>query len=58
MLITTTDEVDVLLLSLAVPPDIAVTECLPEQRVVDACIEIYQPVCGMSVFKQMEQMSS
>ncbi len=46
VLITTTDEVDGLLLSLAVPLDIAVTECLPEQRDVDACIEIYQPVCG------------
>ncbi len=46
VLITTTDEVDGLLLYLAVPPDIAVTECLPEQRDVDACIEIYQPVCG------------
>ncbi len=46
VLITTTEEVDGLLLSLAVPPDIAVTECLPEQRDVDACIEIYQPVCG------------
>jgi hypothetical protein len=22
------------------------TECLPEQRDVDACIEIYQPVCA------------
>lgn len=21
-------------------------DCLPEQRVVDVCIEIYQPVCG------------
>jgi len=46
VLITTTDEVDGLLLSLAAPSDIAVTECLPEQREVDACIEIYQPVCG------------
>ncbi len=46
VLITTTDEVDRLLLSLAAPLDIAVTECLPEQRGVDACIEIYQPVCG------------
>jgi len=46
VLITTTDEVDGLLLSLVVPLDIAVTECLPEQRDVDACIEIYQPVCG------------
>ena len=25
---------------------IAVTECLPEQRDVEACIEIYQPVCA------------
>ncbi len=23
-----------------------VTKCLPEQRKVDLCIEIYQPVCG------------
>jgi len=47
VLITTTDEVDELLLSLrAAPLDLAVTECLPEQRDVDACIEIYQPVCG------------
>jgi len=46
MLITTTDEVDGLLLFLGVPLDLAVTECLPEQRVVDACIEIYQPVCA------------
>jgi hypothetical protein len=47
VLITTTDEVDGLLLSLrAAPLDLAVTECLPEQRGVDACIEIYQPVCG------------
>ncbi len=46
MLIATTDEVDGLLLFLGVPLDLAVTECLPEQRVVDACIEIYQPVCA------------
>jgi len=46
MLITTTYEVDGLLLSLAAPLAIAGTECLPEQRGVDACIEIYQPVCG------------
>jgi hypothetical protein len=46
VLITTTDEVDGLLLSLGVPLDLAVTECLPEQRDVDACIEIYQPVCA------------
>ncbi len=46
VLITTTDEVDGLLLFLSAPPDLAVTECLPEQRNVDACIEIYQPVCG------------
>ena len=46
VLITTTNDVDGLLLSLAAPLDIAVTECLPEQRDVDACIEIYQPVCG------------
>ena len=46
VLITTTDEVDGLLLFLGAPLDLAVTECLPEQRDVDACIEIYQPVCG------------
>ncbi len=46
VLITTTDEVDGLLLSLGVTLDLGVTECLPEQRDVDACIEIYQPVCG------------
>ena len=46
VLITTADEVDGLLLSLGTPLDLAVTECLPEQRDVDACIEIYQPVCG------------
>ncbi len=46
VLITTTDEVDGLLLNLGAPPGPAVTECLPEQRNVDACIEIYQPVCG------------
>ncbi len=46
LLITTTNEVDGLLLYLGVPLDLAVTECLPEQRVVDACIEIYQPVCA------------
>ena len=46
VLITTTDEVDGLLLSLSAPLDPAVTECLPEQRDVNACIEIYQPVCG------------
>ena len=45
-LIATTDEVDGLLLFLGVPLDLAVTECLSEQRDVDACIEIYQPVCG------------
>ncbi len=43
---TTTDEVDGLLLSLGAPRDLVVTACLPEQRDVDACIEIYQPVCG------------
>jgi hypothetical protein len=47
VLITTTDEVDGLLLYLGAPPDLAVTECLPEQRNVDACIEIYQPVCAV-----------
>ena len=46
LLITTPDEVDGLLLSLGAPLDLVVTECLPEQRDVDACIEIYQPVCG------------
>ncbi len=46
VLITTTDEVDGLLLFLGAPLDLAVTECLPEQRDVDACIEIYQPVCA------------
>jgi len=43
---TTTDHVDDLLVSLRAPPELAVTECLPEQRNVDACIEIYQPVCA------------
>jgi hypothetical protein len=46
VLITTTDEVDGLLLYLGTPQGLAVTECLPEQRNVDACIEIYQPVCA------------
>jgi hypothetical protein len=46
VLIITTDDVDGLLLLLGAPPDLAVTECLPEQRNVDACIEIYQPVCA------------
>ncbi len=46
VLITTTDDVDGLLLFLSAPPDLAVTECLPEQRNVGACIEIYQPVCA------------
>ncbi len=46
MLIATTDEVDGLLLYLGAPLDLSVSECLPEQRVVDACIEIYQPVCA------------
>jgi len=45
-LIATTDEVDGLLLYLGAPTDFSVTECLPEQRNVDACIEIYQPVCA------------
>lgn len=44
--ITTSEEVDDLLISLGAPPELAVTACLPEQRNVDACIEIYQPVCG------------
>jgi len=46
VLITTTDEVDGLLLFLGAPLDLVVTECLLEQRDVDACIEIYQPVCA------------
>jgi len=46
VLIITTDDVEGLLLFLSAPPDLAVTECLPEQRNVDACIEIYQPVCA------------
>jgi hypothetical protein len=46
LLIITTDDVDGLLLFLTAPADLAVTECLPEQRNVDACIEIYQPVCA------------
>jgi hypothetical protein len=46
VLITTTDEVDGLLLYLGTPLDLSVTECLPEQRNVGACIEIYQPVCA------------
>ncbi len=46
VLIITTDDVDGLLLLLSAPQDLAVTECLPEQRNVDACIEIYQPVCA------------
>jgi len=46
MLIATTDEIDGLLLYLGAPLDLSVTECLPEQRNVGACIEIYQPVCA------------
>ncbi len=46
MLITIMDEVDRLLRFLGTPLDLAGTECLPEQRNVDACIEIYQPVCA------------
>ena len=46
VLITTTDEVDGLQLFLGTPLDFTVTECLPAQRDVDACIEIYQPVCA------------
>jgi hypothetical protein len=46
VLIITTDHVDGLLLLLSAYPDLAVAECLPEQRNVDACIEIYQPVCA------------
>jgi len=44
--IITRDEIDGLLLFLGAPLDLMVTECLPEQRNVDACIEIYQPVCA------------
>jgi hypothetical protein len=57
VLITTTDEVDGLLQGawygrrvlafLRKPLDLAVTACLPEQRDVDACIEIYQPMCAL-----------
>ena len=46
VLIITTNDVDGLLLLLSAPRNLAVTECLPEQRNVDACIEIYQPVCA------------
>jgi hypothetical protein len=46
VMITTTDEVDRLLLYLGAPASLAVTECSPEQRDVEACIEIYQPVCA------------
>ena len=46
VLVTTTDEIDGLLLFLGAPLNLKVTECLPEQRDVDACIEIYQPVCA------------
>jgi len=46
MLITTMDDVDGLLLFLRTPLGLAGTECLPDQRNVDACIEIYQPVCA------------
>jgi len=45
-LFTTKEEIDGLLLFLGAPPDLVVVECLPEQRDVDACIEIYQPVCA------------
>jgi hypothetical protein len=31
------------------PTDCEFTECLPEQKNADACIEIYQPVCGKYV---------
>ena len=44
--VVTTDEVDRLLLLLGAPSDVLVTKCLPEQRNLDACIEIYQPVCA------------
>jgi len=46
VLVTTEDEVDRLLFFLGAPQDSVVTECLPEQRNVDACIEIFQPVCA------------
>ena len=46
VLITTTDEVDGLLRYLGAPLDVAGTKCLPEQRGIDACVEIYQPVCA------------
>ncbi len=48
-MITTTDEVDGLLLLLGTPLNPTATKCLPEQRNVDACIEIYQPVCATVV---------
>lgn len=44
--ITTADGVDSLLLFLGTPQDSAVVECLPEQRNVDVCIAIHQPVCA------------
>ena len=43
--VVTTEDVDGLLLFAGAASD-AVTKCLSEQRNVDACIEIYQPVCG------------
>ena len=44
--ITTTGEVDGLLLFLRAPLELSATACLREQRNADACIEIYQPVCA------------
>jgi len=46
VLLTTTDEINGLLLFLGAPAGVVVKKCLPEQRNVDACIEIYQPVCA------------
>lgn len=43
-LFTKTDEIDGLLLFLGAP--LEVIECLSGQRNIDACIEIYQPVCA------------
>lgn len=44
--VNTMEDIDGLLLFLGAPAGSKVTECLPEQRDVDACIEIYQPVCA------------
>jgi len=43
-LFSTTDEIDELLLFLGAP--LEVVRCIPEQRGVEACIEIYRPVCA------------